>query len=273
MEDENPRIAGEVFSADQLLLESGAIAIADQDIAAIQAAIAEANAEPNGLSQLLAALVLLLLISSAPSNRLTYRQSEGLYYRGQRAVSIAEIEQIIGRDRANTTERYRRQVQELIDGNITLADWQRFMASDLYHSHLRMTQAGAGTAAGLNAEHLRRLGDRLSAEFTALSGFAAAIAIGSVSAIAMIARASRYATNTGASYYDAEHALRVSQGGWQGRRSLDPGADHCPECPGYVTDGFVAAAEVVPKGDRCSCRGNCRCLVIWRRSLSDAVLG
>lgn len=44
-------------------------------------------------------------------------------------------------------------------------------------------------------------------------------------------------------------------------RVLDGAADHCPDCPGLETNGFVAIDKVVPVGTACRCGGYCRCHV------------
>jgi hypothetical protein len=41
-------------------------------------------------------------------------------------------------------------------------------------------------------------------------------------------------------------------------------AEHCPECVSYAGLSWVKLSDLIMPGDRCSCRANCKCTVVYR---------
>lgn len=275
-------IDGTTYSLDELVALVGADALEPPiNTEAIQEAIREANWRDDALSRFLAATVLLGALSAIPrGDRIYYRRDLGQYTQRGRAITQPEIERAIGQERSNARARMERYTESMIAGRITLADWQQVMARDIYHSHLRMAQAGAGTAQGLTPRHMTALYQRLTGmpyegglgvgELQALERFAQQIRAGELSEAMILARARRYGENIGASYYEAEWTSRVVEGGWEAIRRLT-GFNHCPECPEYQVLEWTPVENVVPPGVACSCRANCQCTWVLRRRGSEAL--
>lgn len=274
---ETIRINGRDYTLDELEEIVGVDALQDPiDTEELQRQISEANRQPSILTPLLLAAVFLAGSAIVQGDRLSYRLETAQYIRASGdPVPPWQIEQWINEERRQASARMERRSRLLLNGRISLEVWQRNQAQDIYYSHLRMVQAGAGTAAEIRPRHLQRLYERLHGmphegglgvgEMQALGRFARQIRAGELSEAMILARSRRYGENVGASYYEADHVSRVADGTWEGFRRLDPAADHCPECPAYATAGWVPADQIVAKGERCSCRAACRCNVAWRR--------
>ena len=242
------------------------------DLEELQQLIEESqNDSSEALAALLAALAVIALSRRAPSRRIIYSIRDKIYFRNGQRLTDSQIKEIIFAEQQRNAMRFRRRTQSLIDGNISFEQWQDDMARDLIRSHFRMGQAGAGGASQLTPNHLQRIRNNIREELDYFQKFSDDLANGRLSEKMALYRAGRYGQSSGSSYYTAEQ-LRYDNG-WLAWRRLDPSADHCPDCPGHATNGWVPIGDVVPVGTQCQCRGNCRCNVQYRRrrdvNLSD----
>lgn len=170
----------------------------------------------------------------------------------------------VDRESARTATRLQGLTRLLIAERITLPEWQIRFAEELKSAHLRQTMLGAGGRSQLTPQHYGKVGWQLRQEYRYLDRFAKAIQDGKITPSAALRRSAWYAESTALSFHRAEQVTK-GRDGFEGKRSLDAGADHCPSCPQYVTDGFVAASTIVPVGTNCECGRKCRCMVVWRR--------
>lgn len=257
----------------------------EEDIAALSATLDRINRENHPLSDLIAAFTALTLaaILLRGLDAIGFIPVQQQYYRGRRRITEGEIARRIARYQARSEGLVNRWTDDLINGRISLTEWQRRVSDRVIRDHINMVQLGAGGRRNISARHLQNLNNRLrrgmgrgglgTPELEALERFARQIKNGELSEAQIRNRARRYARNTRASYEESRHTSLTQQGGWLAMRQLDPAAQHCRECPDYETRGqFLPASEVVPVGVACSCRANCRCTVVYRKvNLSDGL--
>ena len=238
--------------------------------AELQALLNEANQDAsNPMAELLAALVLLALIPAMPRDRIAYITQGQQYYRGTRPLTQAELNQRIFAETQQNATRHRRRTQGLIDGRISLEQWQRQSGLDIVRSHFRMAQAGAGTAQRLTPQHLEELRARVEGELASLAAVAAAVAARAMSAKMLSYRAGRWGTNAGAAFWEAQHVTH-SDGRWLARRTLGGNMNHCPDCPSLQVPNWTPVDQVVPPGSQCRCNAYCYCQITYRAiTLSD----
>jgi hypothetical protein len=241
------------------------------DTAELQRLLNDANQDSSSpMAELLAALVLLALVPAMPRGRIAYITQQQQYYQGTRPLTQPNLNRRIFAETQQNATRHRRRTQDLIDGRISLEQWQRQSGADIVRSQFRMAQGGAGTAQRLTPQHLEALRQRIAGELGSLAGVADALRAGEMSPKMALYRAGRWGTNAGAAFWEAQHVTH-SDGRWLARRVLDPSALHCPSCPNHSTGGqWIPAEQVVPVGSDCECRGRCRCSVEYRPvTLSD----
>ncbi len=155
--------------------------------------------------------------------------------------------------------------QNLISNSIDEFEWERRIKRDLKESHLKMVALGAGGKDNISQRHRGQVGAALRQEYNALFDFRKKRQAGEISDRQLVARSKFYSRSLSQSYHRSEQLTRAQNGATLAKRTLDPTAKHCPECPGYSTRGkFVPIQNVVPPGTRCSCRGNCKCTVVYR---------
>lgn len=152
----------------------------------------------------------------------------------------------------------------LASDKITLPEWQRRSTEAVKDSHLRMSALGAGGKERLGSRHYGYVGQQLRFEYESLVGFAEDLKAGKLSEAQALRRSAMYGESVGLSFHRAELTTKEDDG-FEGKRSLDAGAKHCPSCLEYATDGWVEAVEIVPVGFACQCRRRCRCKVVFRR--------
>ena len=241
------------------------------DTAELQALIDEANEESSSaLAELVGALLLLALIPGVSRDRIVYAVRPEAYYQGRRPIPQHQLGSRVFADAQQTATRLQRLTDDLTAGRISLEQWQRQVGGAMLRGQMRMAQGGAGTAGRLTPRHLEALRQRLRDELGAVADVADRIARGDISEKMLRYRAGKWGYNTGAAFWEAQH-IAHSDGRWLARRSLDPAAEHCPECPNYSTNGeWLPAEQVVPVGSECSCRSRCRCRCDFRPvTLSD----
>ena len=154
----------------------------------------------------------------------------------------------------------------LTEGQISLGEFQRRMMHDLKRSHIRLAALGSGGKLGLNNRIYGASGQRLKEEYGYLRNFVRAIHKGELSSSQIINRARLYGKSSKSAFHKAEQIKRAENNAVWGWRRLDPNANHCPECPNYATKGYVLLSQIVPIGFQCSCRGNCRCSIVYKYS-------
>ncbi len=152
----------------------------------------------------------------------------------------------------------------LTTNKIDAFEWERRVKADLKQSHLRMVGLGAGGKQGITPRHRGQVGAALRQEYNLLFDFRKEIQQGKLSNKQIIARTKSYSRSINQSYHRSEQLARAQGGAKLAKRTLDVNAKHCRQCPLYVTDGFIPIEQVVPPGTRCDCRGNCKCVVIYR---------
>ena len=204
-----------------------------------------------------------------------------IYSRSLGQFQYADTKKIVTRDRVlyaldqeveRTSTRLQGFTRLMASGKIDLAEWQNRMAEEIKSASIRMAAFGAGGKQQLTQRHYGYVGKQLYKEYQALDGFAQALAGGKLTQEQALRRAAMYAESTRISFFQAEKTTKENDS-FLAKRSLQSGAEHCPECLGYDTQGqYIPVPEIVPIGTSCSCRSRCRCFVTFKRSLNSNLL-
>lgn len=249
-----------------------------QDIADLRSLLDAANNDRSVLSELLGAAALVGIALSLPGLRtgVTYSTATGRYAIDGTVITQAGISQLILREQQAVAARNEALARRLINGQISLEEYGDRMGENIVRSHLRLAQLGAGGRGQLTQAQIEQFRQRLLGdpsllggsgigEIEALANHLASIKSGNLTPGQILARARQYGFNSAVTYHEARHLAMVARGTFA-IRVLDSGARHCPECPGYEQRQWLPADQIVPVGTACSCRGRCRCAVIYRTS-------
>jgi hypothetical protein len=277
-------IAGQPFTLDELSAIVGYPVeppLTNADIEQMQQAISDAEDSQSPLATLIGAVAILSLAALLSRRRpgVAYLVPQQRYIQGRTPLPDSRIEALIARERQRVARRTTKHATDVINGRISLREYQRRMARDITRGSIRMMQAGAGGRRRVTRRHLDELQQQLWGEgpgrgsLRRLQRHVERIANGELTPGQILDRSRRYGSNIDGAFYGAEHINRSGEG-WEARRTLDPTANHCPQCPAYQQIDWVPASQVVPKGVACSCGGNCRCQIFYRKSgvtLSDSL--
>jgi len=169
------------------------------------------------------------------------------------------------------TQVLRRYTRMLIDGNITLDQWQGSIREALKTAHVQATVLGYGGKDRLGATEYGRIGQRLRSEYAYLQQFVRDLLDKRVSAPMALARIGLYGESVRASYWQGTELRQQRQGYSLMRRILDSQAQHCVDCLHYAAQGMVPIGTLPLPGNRCECGARCRCTVRYFRQQPTAV--
>lgn len=151
----------------------------------------------------------------------------------------------------------------------TIADFQKEAKQFIKDATMQMALLGAGGRESADARIYGTAGAQLKKNYQALSRLGEQLAAGDLTTAQAIDRARRASGGTRQAFHRAEQIQRARDGFTEGWRRLAPGFQHCPDCPGYETQGWVPIADIVPVGMGCVCSGRCKCTIVYRKVAPD----
>jgi hypothetical protein len=146
--------------------------------------------------------------------------------------------------------------RRLYNGQLTLAQWQIAVASELKDAHLAQSMYAVGGKTNMGAVEFGRVGGTLADEYRFLANFADDIAVGRVSQAQALARIKQYGKATQQSYWREFAQASEGQILWV----LHP-AEHCVDCIALAGDSPFTrnTLPTFPGAGATQCRGNCNC--------------
>jgi hypothetical protein len=152
---------------------------------------------------------------------------------------------------------------QLASGNITTREWQDMFAVELRRMHEQSFAAGRGGWDAITIADRRVIEQRVKDELRFLREFANDIKSGGLTEAQISARMRLYTEHVKASYWQGQNEAQKAANKSQMRRVLNP-AEHCPDCTGYASQGWVPIGSLPVPGDGSVCRSNCACGVEYR---------
>jgi hypothetical protein len=195
-------------------------------------------------------------------------------YRGEngRFLSKAAIEALVDGRIKKLNGQLQDFTRRLIDGNITIDQWQGSVREALKPAHLQAAMVGAGGKNALSQSDYGRLGQRLRSEYSYLQNFASDILAGRVSGAMALARIGLYAESVRGSYWEGTTIRQEKQGYSLMRRILDSQAQHCQDCIDHAARGIAPIGSLPMPGQRCACRSRCRCRIEYLRQQFPTIM-
>lgn len=196
----------------------------------------------------------------AASPLFTYDRRLGRHrYRSNgRMVSLKEVEAQTQKLIDFSTAELQTLGRFMLEGKISLPDWQRATAETLKTIHLQVLLIERGGIHNTTVEDNLAVGRNLKSEYAYLKRFAEQIHRGEVTKKQFFARLKKYVANAQVvkQIVKRQRAVMDELKLWA-RRSLGPNDNHCPDCVNY--QGVWPANQVVMPGERCLCGQDCKC--------------
>jgi len=194
-------------------------------------------------------------------------------YRGKngRFLSQAAVEALVDGRIKKLNNQLQDFTKRLINGDITIDQWQGSVREALKPAHIQAAMVGVGGKQALSQSDYGRIGQRLRSEYAYLQNFASDLLGGRISAPMALARIGLYAESVRGSYWEGTTIRREKEGYSLMRRILDAQAVHCQDCIGYAARGIVPIGAVPMPGQRCACRSRCKCRIEYLRQQFPSV--
>ena len=187
-----------------------------------------------------------------------YRNTSNGQYLSAKTVRAA-IDQIID---AQTVD-MRDLAQNLVDGSLSLADWQMKSAALLKNLHVAMGLAANGGLENTSASDLGYIASQIKKQYSYLNKMALEIRKGEQALDGtLVARAALY-TQAGREIYENVVAREAKEGGCTEEISRIGAADHCDLCLQEAAKSWSPIGTLIPIGQR-TCLSNCRCTMAYR---------
>lgn len=206
----------------------------------------------------------MLTTDATDLDRLRWDRETGEFYypQGKQKVSKPRLFSILRQEGDRMADRLNRTVNRLLNGELSLANWQRETARQIKEDHVRMARLGRGGSDRTFAYHYLQVGNHLrTVEYPALRKFAEDIRDGKLSEAQIRDRVRKYGYSAKASFERANLSAKEDRGDRWGRRRLGGCLNHCQPCINYASMGILPIAKIVPPGTKCDCGGRCCCSV------------
>lgn len=186
-----------------------------------------------------------------------------------RFVSWGAVETFMNDVIKNSADHVDLLCQKLATGQISLADWQLLMVTEIRNTHLVATALAKGGWHSLRAVDYGRVGGRLAFEYRKLRDFAMQIEAGLALDGAFLRRAQMYVKHSRLLYHWTSQQGMAARG-WTHERSLLGIADSCQMCVAEAQKEWQAIGRMVPIGLR-TCLSNCYCSAAYMNARTGAI--
>lgn len=159
--------------------------------------------------------------------------------------------------------------QQLVDGSLSVAEWQRAMAAEMKQAHLVAAVSAKGGWQQMSQADFGWVGQRLRQQYGYLQRFADQVAGGEAPLNGVtVTRSQLYGEAARGTNREMERRM-ARQGGQTWERNVLGDADHCDGCLEETSRGRVGIGELVPVGER-DCLGRCKCHLEYGSDAGDA---
>ncbi len=154
--------------------------------------------------------------------------------------------------------------EKMIDGKITVDEWEREFAANIKIRTVQLYQLGK--PGQLDSTDRGRLGNQIRFQYDKLWNFRNAIVNGDLSDEQIKYRANLYFNKTRWAYEEGRRRSHY-QAGYMWERRIRQAVESCIECIAIANVGWTAINTLPRIGEACSCRANCKCRFIYSNSV------
>jgi hypothetical protein len=150
--------------------------------------------------------------------------------------------------------------QRLLDGAVSLPEWQADMAQQIKRAFVGGLRLGRGPEIGF-ADY-GAAGSALREQYRLIDNFANRIYEGNLTGKQILQRAGLYAWNLVRGFFVGQKRAKTDAGYQFMQRFLTPG-ESCNDCIYYESLGKQPVGALPAPGEQSACGGNCRCQVVY----------
>ncbi len=154
--------------------------------------------------------------------------------------------------------------EKMIDGKITVDQWEREFAANIKTRTVQLYQLGK--PGQLDATDRGRLGNQIRFQYDKLWNFRNAIVNGDLSSEQIKYRANLYFNKTRWAYEEGRRRSHY-QAGYMWERRIRQAVESCIECIAIASVGWTAINTLPKIGEGCTCKANCKCVFEYSDSV------
>jgi hypothetical protein len=186
-------------------------------------------------------------------------------YRGEngRFVSREKVLAVVDGEAIALGVKLQRHVKRAINGQITAIDLAEAMSQELKLYSIQMAGMARGGIKKITMADYGKIGQVQAERNRRIKGFVDLLINGEITEKQALARARQYGGTIKQVHSVIEHE-EMSKYYREAKRILNPLAAHCPQCIEHERLLWARLEDIVPVGTQCSCRQNCKCIIIYR---------
>lgn len=155
--------------------------------------------------------------------------------------------------------------EQLLSGNMSLAEWQARMAQEIKTLHTASAAAANGGWAQMSKSDWGSAGAKIKRQYQYLQNFANEIASGKQPLNGrLLVRSDLYGKAGRGTYEDMRRRYQEQSNLMDEERRVLGEAEHCPDCLDYAGEGWQPIGSL-PRIGESVCRTNCACTFEYRR--------
>jgi hypothetical protein len=154
---------------------------------------------------------------------------------------------------------------QLIEGKITVAQWEKETASELKKLHSYQYLLGIGGQKQMTNIDYGVLGGEVKNEFKYLRQFSNDLLSGKVSEKQFFARLGMYLDASTGTYEKAKLKAHL-RAGFRWERRIRTKEESCAPCIGFAAMGWQQIGSLPNPTEQCDCRSNCGCVKVFSRN-------
>jgi hypothetical protein len=206
--------------------------------------------------------------TSSITSRYGWNEAAGRYVDLQtnRFVRFADVRDALESVMGASADRMHTFTQSLIDGQISLAEWQSGMLEQIKLAHTAAAASARGGWAQMSQSDWGAAGRLIRTQYDFLRNFSNQIASGEqpLNGRALV-RADLYGQAARGTFEETRRRYERLMNGMEEERRVLGEADHCPDCLDYAEEDWQPIGTLPPIGDSV-CQTNCHCTFEYRRA-------
>lgn len=199
----------------------------------------------------------------------TTATTEGASGAAVEAVQDKQVRAALDEAIDSAEDEVRALTSRLVNGDVTLAEWQQTMSQYVKSAHLNAGALSKGGFENLTQRDYGQIGGRIADELEYLRGFAQDISDGTQALDGTALRRSEMYMGKARKTHHKLHRREMQKIGYNQERNVLGVAEHCEECVALTNrgdaDGWVPNGTLTPIGDRI-CLSNCKCRIEYRNT-------
>jgi hypothetical protein len=199
-------------------------------------------------------------------DKIEFRNNAYYYKSNNQKVNDRAIAKIVKQEVERVIKKQEKLAIQLVVGKIDFETWQEKSIQAVKTGHVNMMRLGKGGAKNTFANDYLEVGNDLrKVHYPAHKKFSKDIKEGKLTVKQIVNRARQYGFAIKTTYERGRLNVKKLMKVKQARRLLGTCKNHCNDCIGYASRGWVNLSDLILPGMACQCGQKCCCFVEYEK--------